>query len=417
MVPKLRRPLKIGILGGGQLSLMLAEAAMKMGIETRILAEGPDAPVAQVFAHCTLGSVKDPASLRTFFSQVDLLIFENEFVNCEVLKGAARGLSVEFIPSLDTISQVQDKLTQKEWLGRLGVPSADYYELNPEYSLEAEVRACLEKFNGQCVLKWAKLGYDGKGVMPLASGKLDWVRIHSFVNSAKERRSRVFAERKISFKRELALVAVYSRNEEFHTYPLVISEQKEGICSLVYGPAVALGVDQRLEQQACHYAKSLAKALSLYGSFAIEFFETDENEILVNEIAPRIHNSGHYTQDACATDQFENHLRAVLGVPIGSVQHSPGFAMLNVLGPKAPLGEEGLTALPKPSSNTYLHWYRKKQILPGRKLGHLNGIADATRELPQLIEELKVIEQDWIKQSFDINVSKKGENECLRPSL
>jgi 5-(carboxyamino)imidazole ribonucleotide synthase len=321
---------RLGILGGGQLSLMLAEASGKMGLDTLILAEDKDSPAAQVFRQCLFGSLRDSEALHSFLSQVHCVVFENEFVNCNALRESSkgRGAAVRFVPSLETIGQVQDKLTQKKLLRDLDIPSADYCEFGSEGPTEKEIRKCLDQFNGKCVLKWARLGYDGKGVLPLQANRLEEAqpRIDSFIKEARDRQSPLFAERAILFKRELALVAVYSTTGEFLSYPLVISEQKKGICSRVYGPATALGVSPRLEELAHEYAKKIAVSLQIYGSFALEFFETHAGEILVNEIAPRVHNSGHYTQDACATDQFENHWRAVLGWKLGKVQCQPAFA-------------------------------------------------------------------------------------------
>ena len=172
----------------------------------------------------------------------------------------------------------------------------------------------------------------------------------------------------------------------------------------VIGSGVLLpgfGVDSWLEAEARQYAHLLSTRVGLNGAFGIEFFETQKGELLVNEIAPRVHNSGHYTQNACMTDQFENHLRAVLGWPLGSVRSQEAFAMLNLLGSShsnSHIHTHSMT-LPVPGPQTYLHWYGKKESKPGRKLGHLNGVAESVEELECVLKELESCEQNWLKRS------------------
>ncbi len=394
---KVDRP-RVGILGGGQLSLMLASAARRMGLNTTVLADNADSPAAQVFTQTVFG----PAS-SAFFSQVDLVVFENEFIDCNQLAAATTNSKVRFLPGLETMARVQNKLKQKELLRELDLPTAPFVEVK---NLE-EMRDCFERLGGSFVLKWAYMGYDGKGVLPVRElSSAEVTKVEKFALEARKRQSVLFAEEMISFKRELSIIAVYSVNGEFLTYPLVISEQDRGICKRVHGPALAFGLDPKLEKQAREIAHKIAVTLKLVGSFAIEFFETQDGRLLVNEIAPRVHNSGHYTQNACAADQFENHWRAVLGLPLGRVHTAPGFAMLNILGPS-----EKTTAykLPIPGPRSHLHWYGKKELSPGRKLGHVNGVVDSPAGVPSLLEELAAVDREWLNQFAASSSKREGE--------
>ena len=191
------------------------------------------------------------------------------------------------------------------------------------------------------------------------------------------------------FARELALIAVKSQTD-FKSYPLVISEQKSGACYIVTGPALGLGVNPVFEKKAQDYASKLAREVGLLGAFAIEMFETEEGELWVNEIAPRVHNTGHFTQDACEHDQFEMHLRVLMGEKLPELECSSSFAMLNLLGPEGVEGQFKSLGelLPKPSGNLKLHWYGKGDVFPGRKLGHVNSANGK-------LDELKAYEKKW----------------------
>jgi 5-(carboxyamino)imidazole ribonucleotide synthase len=397
-----------GILGGGQLSLMLGSAAVKMGICFRILAENEFAPAVQICPSAILGSLRDPKVLETFFSQVDFVLFENEFVDTDLCREISLFSKVCFLPSLEAISLFQDKIQQKELFQSCGIPTADYFILDEKKSFEIQLCEAFERFGGSFVLKWSKMGYDGKGVVFVTDFSKKRDVLESFCQKAWNQKNRVYVEKAISFRRELAVIGVHSIKNSFLTYPLVISEQKKGICHRVKGPAVALGVPLHLEACAHAYAEKISTLGKLIGSFAVEFFETQEGELYVNEVAPRVHNTGHYTQNACATDQFENHWRGILGYPLGAPSSMPAFAMLNLLGPEFS-EREWKGTLPRPGVNSHLHWYGKKEIHPGRKLGHLNGVLnelpnpsphsdqDRCKQVDFLIKELEESHQKWLE--------------------
>jgi 5-(carboxyamino)imidazole ribonucleotide synthase len=396
---------KVGILGGGQLGCMLADAALGLGLEPILLADATS-PAAALFSERTVrGSVTDTAVLRDFLSRAPVVAFENEFLDCDALQSAAQGLSVRYAPGLDVVRVLQDKLRQKELLTRLGIPTAEFLSIQPSTgSADAWTHQAYDALEGEVVLKWSRLGYDGKGVC-LARDSADGRKeALEFCQASLARGIAVYAERKIAFKRELAIVAARSggasRPTDLIAYPLVVSEQERGVCKRVLGPATALGVPPRLEIEATEAARKLGDALGLEGVFAIELFESAAGEILVNEIAPRVHNSGHYSQDACRVSQFENHWRAILGAP-SAPKPRAGFGMLNLLGPEGmalSLAQSRDTLpfsrVPEPAR---LHWYGKSEIRPGRKVGHLNAATDDPKLIPELASQLDRAHAGWIR--------------------
>jgi 5-(carboxyamino)imidazole ribonucleotide synthase len=224
-----------------------------------------------------------------------------------------------------------------------------------------------------------------------------------FVESAWSRGIPVYAEGKVDFIRELAIIGCVSMSGDSITYPLVISEQENGICKEVVGPAIHLGVAPHFQDQAREAARKIAQDVGLVGSFGIEFFESRSGELLVNEIAPRVHNTGHYSQNAYPVSQFENHWRALLGLPLFDPLENPAvsapyFAMLNLLGPQGVSRQASQSPLPIAGPHSQLHWYGKKDIRPGRKLGHFNGTADSPDALSSLLSELRDRESAWIEK-------------------
>lgn len=396
LIPSALTGTQVGILGGGQLARMLAEAALRLGLTPIVYAENAAEPASQLSPQAVFGKLDDENALRRFFlhlrrtSAQPIVAFENEFVDVAKLAKAAQGLGVAFHPSLAAIEKLQDKLSQKESLRSLGVATAPWVELKGQ-DVEGWLEESSKELGGQSVLKWAKYGYDGKGTH---FDKGDRAAALEFCRKA---RSRVFAEKAIRFKRELAVVAVRSVTGEFAAYPLVVTEQPEGTCLRVTGPASSLGVPHELEAKAWAHAKRFSEANAITGAFAIEFFEAESGDLLVNEIAPRVHNSGHYTQNASSTSQFENHWRALLGLELGSTSTAPAFAMMNLLGPKGVSLEAKKAGLPRPGRFVSAHWYGKSEIRPGRKLGHLNACAQSIDGLPALLKAFDEIHERWVK--------------------
>jgi len=388
-----RAGLRAGILGGGQLARMLAEAALRLGIRPVIFAENLEAPAARASQDVVLGKLNDRAALKKFFTNLDVVIFESEFVDTAPLKELAG--NVPFIPDLGTIERLRDKLRQKELLKQLSIPTAPFVPYSG-MPLEDWVASAASKLGGRCVFKWGQLGYDGKGVFVMKNHGAEKDAAKIFCEGALKLGVSLFAEQWIEFTRELALVSVASRDGEVASYPLVLSEQKKSICWTVTGPATSLGVSVERENDARRIAQAIASASGIVGTFAIEMFETSTG-LSVNELAPRVHNSGHFTQDAADTSQFENHWRAALGLPLGSMKVAPGFAMVNLLGPDTSAKAAQGMALPSVPAEAHWHWYDKVQVRSGRKMGHINGRVDAIEKLAKLVGELDQCREAWEK--------------------
>lgn len=381
---------RLGILGGGQLARMLAEAAQKLEVEIRVLVESSRDPAAQVVDEFVRGGLNDEGELRRFFETVDLVTFENEFVNCKLLENAARELDLRFSPSLESIRTLQNKLKQKKLLQQLKIRCTKFVEIDGSV---ASIEGVLKEFNGCAVLKWAELGYDGKGTFFLSAGSSP-ADLANFIAEAKKNGVQIFAEEKIDFLRELAIQSVHSVRGELIHYPLVISEQDRGVCRVVRGPAKSLGVDTSLEILAKEAMTKIAKTLPIYGTFAAEFFEDREGQLWINELAPRVHNTGHYSLVAAQTSQFENHILGILGEPLRSTETAPYFAMVNLLGPFE-LKSAKLVDGPNSIDDISAYWYGKSEVRAGRKMGHLAGFAKTAEGLENLLERMRKLEQNW----------------------
>ena len=403
---------KIGILGGGQLARMLVLAAQAMGFETVVLATSASEPAAQVCRNAIYGPWENPEVLARFLSQCPVILFENEFIRTEALEVAASKLArpPRFRPSLAAIREMQNKLRQKRLLKRLGVATAEtiaFSGIHGPQEIKEWIDSVRKHFSGALVLKWAELGYDGKGtwIAPESWTRKTAGEAADFVHLALSQGVEVFAEQKIRFRRELAIVGCASISGEFKAFPLVITEQAKGICRRVLGPASAFGISAELEEQAVLAAQSIARELPLHGCFAIEFFETENGELLVNELAPRVHNSGHVTQNACATSQFENHIRAALGISLGDTKASvAAFGMLNFIGTELTVNFNGGLALeaglafPPVPEGAHFHWYGKTELRLGRKMGHWNLVASSIAELHERLDQLEGDLQEWPKK-------------------
>ena len=373
---------------------MLVEAAIPLGLRPLVMVASEEEPAAR-FSPSLVGDTSDDLALESFLKKVDLVVFESEFVPCERIARVARQMGTSaprFFPSLAVLSELADKTQQKLRLDRLGLATAEFRIHDPAESWRDWLGRSVDELGGSAVLKWGRMGYDGKGVLPVKACGGAWPEIvPPFCEAALGKGIPLYLERLVKFTRELAVVAVVSSSGEKTGYPLVVSTQTDGICRLVMGPATALGVSATREKEALQTAFRLAEATGLVGAFAVEFFDAPEG-LLVNEIAPRVHNSGHYTQNAASTSQFENHLRAAVGLSLGSTRTAPGFAMLNLLG----FGHaRPVSRIPGPSSVGWLHWYDKTEIRNGRKMGHLNAVCDNPTAVPEVVKDLEQAVKLW----------------------
>lgn len=351
----------VGILGGGQLARMLALSGAPLGLRFLVMDSSPEACAAQ-FAPMVVGDYRDESALAEFASRIDVATFDFENVPAE----SARWLSerVPVFPSPRALATAQDRLAEKTQFVELGIPVPDFAPV----STRAELDAAVARIGTPCVLKTRRLGYDGKGQFRLrGAGDVEaaWDAL-----GAQAPKVGLILEAFVPFERELSVVAVRGRDGDFRTWPLTENWHVDGVLSASLAPAA---VGTALEAKATAHARALAEALDYVGVFALELFCLD-GELLANELAPRVHNSGHWTIEGSETSQFQNHLRAVLGLPLGDTRMVGRACMLNWIG-----------AMPDPAPilrEAGGHWHDYgKAPRAGRKVGHATLRADADGEL------------------------------------
>lgn len=397
--------LTLGILGGGQLAQMLADNSPFNDLEICILTENIECPAKYTTAQIFEGSLHDLESARKFFSRTQFVTFENEFIDIELLAILKNEFPKMYIlPTIPNIQLTQNKLSQKFLFQKLGLPTANFKAFDPKIDqLVPWLRTTAFSHKNGFVLKWALGGYDGKGNLVCKTlGDLE--KATDFCQKALSKGTTIYAEEFVPFEKELAQVYTRSMNGDFISYPLVISEQEQNVCRLVYGPAVEFDIPQEIETQTTEIGKKIAEELKFVGTFAIEFFYTD-GKIQINEMAPRVHNSGHYTLDACPINQFENHIYAVLGAKLKTPSAYPFFAMRNILGP-ASLGEkvfennvsEKFQKNEGTNEDVKVYWYNKTKTSSFRKLGHINTISMTKPELLRKIKLMEEIESKFWEQ-------------------
>ncbi len=357
---------KIGVIGGGQLAWMMAIAAKDLGIELTIQAASPDDTAVNVADRVIYGGVADASATAILAEHCQAITFENEFVDLVSLqKLCDRGLL--FLPKLETLAISVDKLNQRQHFRDHQIPTPEFYGVDTEL----ELLAAAEKLSYPLVLKARRHGYDGKGTWVIANEielRSAWESMQKFP---------AIAEAFIPFERELAVIVARSQSGEMVIYPVVETLQTNQVCRRTIAPA---RVDPKVCAKVETIAKQIVATLDAIGVFGIEFFLTAEGEVTVNEIAPRTHNSGHYTIEGCQTSQFEQLLRVVSGKPLGNVSMlAPVAVMVNLLGFENIAGVDAdyldkraaITNFP----NTYIHWYNKTRSAIGRKLGHVTILA------------------------------------------
>jgi 5-(carboxyamino)imidazole ribonucleotide synthase len=355
----------IGILGGGQLGYMLALAGYPLGLHFRFLDPSPEAPVGRIAQRVT-ADYNDQSALERFSSGLELVTYEFENVPVEAAEFLAARVPV--YPPPVALETAQDRLKEKQLFQKHGIATTEFAPVSKPNELEAAVK----KIGFPAVLKTCRMGYDGKG---------QWIlRTAEDLAKAKPELPAVplILERFVPFMRELSILAVRSSNGETAIYPLVENHHRSGILRLSLAPAPRL--EPPILRTAESAARNVLESLKYVGVLAIEFFEHD-GRLLANEMAPRVHNSGHWTIEGAITSQFENHLRAVLGMPLGSTGLTGHSAMLNLIG-DVPESAEVL-AVP----DAHLHLYGKFPR-PGRKLGHVTLRAGSPERLALRLSEL-----------------------------
>lgn len=356
--------LRVGAIGGGQLARMMTPPAIHLGLEFRVLAEVQGSSAAM--AATQVGDYNQLDVVAEFAKTVDVITFDHEHVPLSVLEALeASGTSVQ--PPSKALAFAQNKLHMRQRLSLLGLPMPAWSEIKTA----AELDAFIANQGGVAILKTPIGGYDGKGVRVVRSSTdaSDWLQnIENFGGS-------LLAEEKVDFVRELAQLSARSVSAAFLAWPLVETQQVDGVCSVVIAPAP--NASEVVLKQTAEIAKTVADGLGVTGVLAVEMFEARDGRILINELAMRPHNSGHFTIEGSVTSQFEQHLRAVLGLPLGSTEMRATHAvMVNLLGvdESNTLVEHFEKAMAKhPSAK--LHTYGKS-ARQGRKMGHVTVVAD-----------------------------------------
>ncbi len=346
---------ELAIIGGGQLARMMAQPAIALGIRTRLLAEGDDVSAAQVIRDYVVGSHLDLDDLKRAIADAPVVTFDHEHVPNQHLH-ALIDAGHECRPGPHALLFAQDKLKMRQRLRELGIPCPRWAQVS---SIE-DVR----EFGFPLVLKTARGGYDGKGVWVIRE---EAQAVDIIENADVE----LLAEELVDFSRELSAQVARSASGEIVAYPVVESRQENGVCALVIAPAP--NMDPTQANEASTIAVKVATQLDVVGMLAVELFETNDGRILVNELAMRPHNTGHWTIEGAATSQFENHLRAVLDLPLGGAEAREDWAvMVNILGGSATdlVARRKVALAAEP--NVHVHLYGK-EVKAGRKVGHVTA--------------------------------------------
>lgn len=356
--------MRVGVIGGGQLARMMVPAAIELGVEIRVLGEGPESS-ARVAMTAT-GDPGDLDAVRAFARDVDVVTFDHEHVPQPVLRALVdAGVAVR--PGPDALQHAQDKLVLRRRLQEMGLPQPAWAEVADADQLGA----FLAEVGGRAVVKTPTGGYDGHGVRVVDDphGADDWLAERPLL-----------AEQLVPFRRELAQLVARRPSGEVAVWPLVETVQGGGVCREVFAPAPHLGAPTA--RQAREIAHRIAADLDVTGVLAVELFETEDGRVLVNELAMRPHNSGHWTIDGAVTSQFEQHLRAVLDLPLGdTAARAPFTAMINLLGgPEDGDLDRLVPAAMADQPAVKLHLYGKSPR-PGRKIGHATASGDDLDDL------------------------------------
>ena len=371
----------IGILGGGQLARMSSYQAFKLGFDIAILEKTKNSPAGQLTKNEFTGWVDDEEILRKFAGVSDVITLENEFIDFKRIR-FIEGMGKKVIPSSRTISLIQDKYIQKKTLQKNDIPVARFLKIDNRKNYEIISSHLGKRF----VLKSCKMGYDGYG----NSLVYDKNTFNEGLEKLKSRESEIYAEEFIDFEMELAVMIVRTK-KELKTYPVVQTIQENHICKIVIAPAQ---ISSRLKRIAEEISISSVKSVGGYGLFGVELFLTKGGKILVNEMAPRPHNSGHYTIEGCITSQFENHIRSVLNLPLGSTDMVQPYAvMVNLLGKRNGAGVVEDYGRALSNGNAHLHIYGKEKSRTGRKMGHIT--LTGTKLIP-LLKQARILEKQTI---------------------
>jgi 5-(carboxyamino)imidazole ribonucleotide synthase len=343
---------RIGVLGGGQLGRMLALAGARLGLDVVIFDPEPDCPASRVAAETVTAAYDDLAAVARFAKSVDAVTYEFENVPVETALEAAKYAPLR--PGANALEAAQDRLTEKTFLNDHGAPTVAFRAVDTA----ADARAGAEALGVPCILKTRRFGYDGKGQQVVR--RVEEAEAAFEAIGARAAILEAFAP----FERELSILAARSVDGVIEAFPLSENRHADGILRETIAPAEA---EDAVRAEALRIVTALLEALDYVGVLAVELFALEGGRLLVNEIAPRVHNTGHWTQDSCLTDQFEQHMRAVAGWPLGDPAPMAPARMINLIGSDADGWERWLT-----ERGAVLHLYAKRETRDGRKMGHVN---------------------------------------------
>jgi len=368
----------LGVVGGGQLGRMLGEAAGPLGVEVVVSDPTPDCPAAPVVRDQVVGDFDDEAAIRELAERADYLTFEIELADPDAMERVSEATGTPVHPAPDTLRLIQDKLVQKRRLREAGVPVPEFRAVDTE----AELRGALDELGYPAMLKAREGGYDGRGNVPVESPD-DVADAFGAIDGP------AMVEAFVDFERELAVMGCLGDGER-DTFPVTETVHREEILRETVSPARA---SVAVRERAREVARDVLEVMEGRGVYGVELFETAEGEVLLNEIAPRPHNSGHWTIEGCHTSQFEQHVRAVTGRPLGTTERRVPTASANILGdvderqPATLRGVDGALA----RDRLALHWYGKREVYRLRKMGHVTLPAAGSEDPTALLESARAV--------------------------
>ena len=381
---------RVGVIGGGQLAWMMADAAKKLGVELVVQTPSMNDPAVSISVENIFAPVDDANATAELAKKCDVITFENEFVDIEALSKLAQ--DVCFRPQLEALTPLLDKYHQRCYLRDLGLPVPRFVALDLAFAEDAT----LSQLGFPVVLKTRRHGYDGQGTFIIKEIESFKQKVEFNNIKSVESQGNFLLEEYIPFERELAVIAARSFRGEVVIYPVVETQQEEQVCRRVIAPA---DISPKVAVEIEKIARTLLNSLQTVGVFGIELFLTADDKVLVNEVAPRTHNSGHFSMDACVTSQFEQHLRAVCGMELGNTAMiCPSAVMVNLLGYEISQSDymskrQQIEQIPQ----AHVHWYGKTQSRPGRKLGHVTVLLDTHNRQEAMASIARNIESIWYR--------------------
>ena len=371
----------LGIIGGGQLGMMLTEAAQNLGDISKIIVLDPteNCPAAKVGAQQIVADFKDEDAIKKLSELSDIITYEIESGNSDVLKKLEK--NTEINPSPDTLRIIQDKLLQKQFLQKNGIAVAEFERIENK----EELNQMIDKMGLPLLLKTRRDAYDGRGNYKINSKSEIDDALDLFSGKT------LMVEKFVKFEKEVSVIAARNTKGEISTYPVVENIHENNILRTTIAPG---RVSETVRKEAEKIAEKTMEVLHGAGVFGIEMFVTSDDEILINEIAPRVHNSGHHTLQSCNTSQFEQHLRAILGMELGDSSIKTPTIMYNILGPKTFQGEYNV--LFKKQDNIHLKMYGKLESKPQRKIGHVNIVDVENRGMEELLKQVEDLKKNLV---------------------